>query len=569
MMLKSFFIIIFCSYSFLSCNEKKVHLQKTLRFSLSSEIPSLDPAVSYDQVSNTIVAQVYEPLYQFHYFKRPYTIEPFIARDLPSYSKDKKTLTLKIKNNISYHQHPELPVGRKVIAQDIVNTLKRLAFIPTQSPGFWLIDGLISGINEWRTEVGNDFNKMLQTSPNGLRIISEDTLEIKLNYPSSQLLFAFTMPFTAPCPTELLKSLQKNPVTIPDFGTGAYFIESYRQGSQITLKKFSEYISSSFPKEGISENKPQEKLPFIDSIELSIIKESNSRWLKFLAQETDIESVPKDYFPKVFDESLKLKNEFAKKPWMSFLMPTLTLWWVGFNMNDDTVGADLNLRLAIAHAINTAKYREVFTSNLALPMTSIIPPMIAGHTPFNKNYEYDIAKAKEYLKKSLIVKKSKNPILEFAVRSNDSVGRQMAEFFQMELKNIGLELHIQPMPFQAFLEAQKKGQLQFFIDGWALDYPHPANMIQLLSKKNFSPGPNNTHYYHPKIEKIYNDLLAPIEDEQMLQKYVAEIQDQLYIDVPWIPLMQSRGANIIHNKVKNYNPSPVINNYFKYLDIEL
>lgn len=568
-MIKNFVSILLLIFICTSCLDKKTLMHKSLKLSLSSEVPSLDPAVSYDQVSNEILAQVYEPLYQFHYFDRPYKIEPLIAKSLPKYSTDKKILTIELKKDIYYHSHPNLPKARFVTAQDIVNAIKRLAFIPSKSPGFWLIDGLIVGINDWRSNVGNDFEKMMSTTPSGLKIISDDTIQISLNYPSSQLLYALAMPFTAPCPTELLKELHHQPVTAPDYGTGAFYIESYRPGNQVTLKSFATYKSSTFPKEGISATKEGTPLPLIQEIQFSIIKESNSRWLKFLADETHIESVPKDYFPKVFDESLKLKNEFLHKPWVSFLVPTLTLWWIGFNMNDAVVGKDLNLRLAIAHAIDTNKYRSVFTSNLALPMNSIIPPLISGHVPFTKIFEANLEQAKTYLKKSQYFSAKNRKPLKFTVRSNDSVGRQMAEFFQMELENIGLEITIDPMPFQAFLEALRKGQLQFFVDGWAMDYPHPANMVQLLSKKNFSPGPNNTYYHHEKIEKIYEKLLEPIEDEKLLQSHITNVQDQILKDVPWIPLMHSRGASIINNRIKNYNPSPVIHNKYKYLDLEI
>jgi oligopeptide transport system substrate-binding protein len=568
-MIKFLFCISLLSFLLTGCYDKKTIMQKKLKLSLSSEIPSLDPSVSYDQVSQTVVAQVYEQLYQFNYYIRPYIIEPLIAENLPKYSADKKVLTITLKKDIPYHTHPLIPAKRFVTAQDFINAFKRLAFIPTQSPGFWLIDGLISGINEWRNTVGSDIDKMIATTPKGLKAINNHTLQITLNYPSSQLLFALTMPFTAPCPSELIKKLQVEPITTPDYGTGAYFIESYRAGNQITLKQFPAYKSSVFPNEGISATQANTKLPLIQEIEFSIIKESNSRWLKFLAQETHIENVPKDYFPKVFDESLKIKNDFADKPWISFLIPTLTLWWIGFNMNDPVVGSDINLRLAIAHAIDTAKYRKIFTSDLAQPMISIIPPLIAGHTAFTQNFDYNVELAKNYFKKSKFANSKAKKILKFSVRSNDSVGRQMAEFFQMELKTIGLEISIDAMPFQAFLEAQRKGQLQFFVDGWAMDYPHPANMVQLLSKKNFSPGPNHTYYKNDKVEQVYDQLLEPIEDEKTLQGLIDTVQQQLLKDVPWIPLMQSRGAAIINNKIKNFNPSPVIQNNYKYLDLEI
>lgn len=560
-------ILCFLFLTITACFNKKVVIPKNLNLSLSSDIPTLDPAVSYDEVSNEILAQIYEPLYQFNYYTRPYQIEPLIADALPVYSSNKKTLTIKLKSSIKYHPHPLLAANRFVQAQDVVNALKRLAFIPTQSPGFWLIDGLVTGINEWRIEIGNDINKFLNSNPKGLKVIDDNTLEISLNYPSSQLIYALTMPFSAPCPTELIKSLYEKPITIPDYGAGAFFLESYRPGSQVTLQSFHDYSASQFPQGDNSTTKAGEKLPLLEKVQFTIVKESNSRWLKFLSQETQIGSVPKDYFSKVFDENLKLKNEFSDKPWMSFLIPTLTLWWVGFNMNDLIVGSDLNLRLAIAHAIDTAKYRKVFTAGLAQKMNSLIPPFIPGHIPFENEFELNIEKAKNYLKKSKFkATKNLSPSLKFSVRSNDSTGRQMAEFFQMELRNIGLEISIDPMPFGAFLEAQRKGQLQFFIDGWAMDYPHSANIIQLLSNKNFSPGPNHTYYQHPKIEKTYEQLLSPIQDEKLLQSLITIVQQQVIKDVPWIPLMQSRGATIINNKVKNFNPSPVIHNNLKYLD---
>lgn len=564
--MKKIYLLSPLIFIILSCFNKDVTDMKILKLCLSSDIPSLDPSVAYDQVSNQVLAQVYEPLLQFNYYSRPYSLEPLIASEMPHYSDDNKTITIKIKEKIFYHSHPQLSKDRTVVAQDFINSFKRLAFIPTQSAGFWLIDGIILGINKWRNEVGSDIKKMIQTTPEGLIVIDDHTLQIKLTMASSQLPFALSMPFTAPCPIEVLESLLKNPPTTTDYGTGAFYISNYRPGSSVVIKKFEKYNSSTFPSDGVSETIPGSKLPLLNEVRFTIIKESNTRWLKFLAEETHLESVPKDYFPKVFDENLKLKNEYSKKPWNSFLIPTLTLWWIGFNMKDPVVGQDLNLRLAIAHSIDAAKYRKVFTSDIALPMNSIIPPMISGHIPFKKIFNYDIEVAKRYLKKSNI--NLSNTKLKFAVRSNDSVGRQIAEFFQTQLQNIGLKVSIEPMQFQAFLEAQRKGQLQFFVDGWAMDYPHPANMIQLLSKKNFPPGPNHSYYSNNIAEDLYEKLLLPSTDEHLLQNYIAQLQDIITKDVPWIPLMHSRGATIVNKYVKNFNPSPVIQNDLKYIDID-
>ena len=111
--------------------------------SISSNLDSIDPAVSYDSVSGTVVYQVYEQLYQYSYLKRPYEIEPLLAESLPKISEDQLTITIKIKKDVLYHSDPSLKLGRTVRAEDFITQIKRLAFIPTRSTGSWLFEGIM------------------------------------------------------------------------------------------------------------------------------------------------------------------------------------------------------------------------------------------------------------------------------------------------------------------------------------------------------------------------------------------------------------------------------------------
>lgn len=43
----------------------------------------LDPARSYSANESLITAQIYEPPLQYHYLKRPYTLEPLTAAMMP------------------------------------------------------------------------------------------------------------------------------------------------------------------------------------------------------------------------------------------------------------------------------------------------------------------------------------------------------------------------------------------------------------------------------------------------------------------------------------------------------
>ncbi|MBV1875619.1 MAG: peptide ABC transporter substrate-binding protein, partial [Cycloclasticus sp.] len=56
---------------------------KVIYSSISERPKHLDPAKAYSSNEYAIIAQVYEPLFQYHYLKRPYQLEPLLAAAMP------------------------------------------------------------------------------------------------------------------------------------------------------------------------------------------------------------------------------------------------------------------------------------------------------------------------------------------------------------------------------------------------------------------------------------------------------------------------------------------------------
>ena len=92
-------LIIISSLLLFSC--KKEGDPNTLNVSISGEISTLDPANSYDTISASIVYQGYEQLFEYHYLKRPYTLQPLLAESLPLIEDGGKKYTIKI---IQFHR---------------------------------------------------------------------------------------------------------------------------------------------------------------------------------------------------------------------------------------------------------------------------------------------------------------------------------------------------------------------------------------------------------------------------------------------------------------------------------
>ncbi|MBY0413637.1 MAG: hypothetical protein K2Q18_05710, partial [Bdellovibrionales bacterium] len=246
-------------------------------------------------------------------------------------------------------------------------------------------------------------------------------------------------------------------------------------------------------------------------------------------------------------------------------MPTLTWWWLTFNMKDPLLGKNLNLRKAIAHAIDINKYIQLFTNNTGQKANSILPPGVFGYDPNEiLPYEFNLDKARDYLTKAGFPEGKNLPELVYNTRSGSNQNDARAEYFKTQLGTIGIKVKITKNNFNQYLEKSRTGHLQFFQDGWTLDYPDAENVFQLLNPVNFPPGPNSSFYNRPELNKLYEKMsVLPDGPEKMAM--IREMGKIVNADVPWVMLYYSRNFIVYHDYVKNYRPSDLISNYPKYI----
>lgn len=567
-------ILVLCSL-IISCTRKSKDDKSTMNFPLSGEISTLDPANSYDTVSMSVVYQGHEQLFEYHYLLRPFKIIPLLAEGMPKIENNGKRYTIKIKKNIQYHKSPAFKgQSRYVKAQDFINQIKRLAFKPLRSNGWWLFDGRIKGINQFRDEVGSDFEKMKSTKIEGLTAVDDHTLVIDLIKPYPQMINALAMSFTSPVPVEVLNHYN-NALDEVLVGTGPYKLDKWVRASKVSMSKWENYHKSFYPAQGdrLAHSRKMlddsgKRLPFIEKINFHIIKESQTRWLQFLSSNLDFLRVPKDNYNSLVTPSGELTKEYKKKNISLEIYSTLTFWWISFNMKDPFLGKNINLRKAIAHSINIDRYIQTFTNNIGLKANSIYPPGVPGYDPTRKlPYEYNIEKAKEYLAKAGFPEGKGLPELVYDSRGSSTTQRQRAEYIKNELGKIGIKVKVNMNTFPAYLKKAKEGKLQIWLDGWSLDYPDAENVLQLLTTKNHAPGPNATMYSNEEFDKNFEKLklMQNTKDKFSLMK---EMENIVIEDMPWSLLYYSRDYIIYHNRLKNFRYSDLIVNKVKYLRLK-
>lgn len=538
-------------------------IKKTLSVAINNHIGNFDPASVFTDDSLKVIGQSVETLFQYHYLKRPYEVIPLLAEDMPKISNKGLRYTIKIKKDVFYHHDKT----RFVTAHDFINQIKRLVFKPLNSNGNWLFEGKIVGINEFTTSVGSDFSKMLATPIEGIRAIDDFTLEINLVRPEPNLLYFLCMPFTAPVPKEVLIK-HNNDLSNVIIGTGPYVFKGVKK-DVISFEQNPNFRNEFYPSAGDRYANTEDllmsssqKIPFIKRIEFHIIAEEEEQWKALKEQKIDILSVPKSKLSKLADPNSEISKLVDSKVLELKHFSKLSSRWLAFNMSDPILGQNLNLRKAIAHAIDYDKYIQLMSSNTNLRANSLINPSIPGYRPTQKmSYDYDLNKAKEYLKKSGL--DPQNIKLTYSTRGKRETHFTEAIFFKESLARLGIHLEIQYLDFLAFLKKGRAGELQFFTDSWIFDYPDAENVLQLLISKN-TPGLNKSAYKNSKLDLLYEKLARTLDPNERF-KIIQEFEQIIDTEIPWILLMFESSYILYSSKIKNFRKSFFIRNHFKYL----
>jgi ABC-type transport system substrate-binding protein len=544
-----------------------------VRLSLDDKIESLDPAKAYSDDSLLVSAQVLEPLYEYHYLKRPYEVEPLVADGLLQISKDGKTIRVNLKKNIFYHPHEAFRGRRReLVADDFVIAFKRLALKGLKSPSRSLFSDLIEGFNNYGELVQENWTRIKKTPLSGVQANGKYSLVLRLTRPEPNLIYYLALNFTTPVPYELLEHFH-NDLGKTLIGTGPFQLTSL-SNDHIDLHRNQQYREEFYPTSGdryanverLLDSKKQ-LIPFVDRVRFNITVNEEDRWNKFLQKEIDVLTVPKTFLPKIYDKEGELAPELKERNVLLKQFPTLANRWLAFNMRHPLFKDNVHLRKAIAYGIDYDAYVKVLSQNTNLRANSILVPGIAGYRPTKDfRFHFDLVLAKKHLKLSGYSDPSKFPAITYSTRGNQAIHLVEADFIKSQLENLGFQVNIEVLSFADFLTKGREGKLMFFTDNWLFDYPDGENILQLLVSSNY-PGINKSGYNNPQVDQLY-ELLKETTNLDKREQLIQEMEEIIFNDAPWIPLMYESSFVIHYPEIRNYRKSSIIRNYVKYLKVE-
>jgi ABC-type transport system substrate-binding protein len=565
--------------------------QKVLRYAFPVAETGFDPA-QISGYSNTIASEIFDAPLQFAFLGKPGRVRPNTLVAMPEISSDFKTFTFHVKPGIYFADDPAFKGSRReLVAADYVYAYKRLYDPRNKGTFLFLLENAkVLGLSELRHEAlagKRDFDYDREVE--GLRTLDRYTFQIKLAQPSPRFLLNLTDSAWAGAVAREVVEYYGDRISEHPVGTGPFRLAAWRRASRIVLERnpgFREvrYDEQAPPGDAMAEaavaHLQGKRLPLVDRVEISIIEETQPRWLAFLNGEHDlIEDVPPEYVDFAMPQG-HLAPNLARRHIEMLRYPRAYIAFSYFNMEDPVVGGytpdKVALRRAISLAVDIGKEIRLVRHNQAIPGQSLIAPGASGYDPAFKSEmsDFDPARAKALLDMYGYVDRDGDgwrdlpdgePLdLEYAIQP-DQQSRQLAEQWKKNMDAIGIRMHFKTAAWSENAKASTAGKLQMWGMGWG-GSPDGSDLLALA----YGPAKgeaNHARFDLPAYNRVFEEQ-RPMPDGPEREAVFLEAKKLLAAYMPYKVHVHRFFTDLVQPWVIGYHHNTFIRSAWRYVDID-
>ncbi len=501
-------IMVVCCLLILSaaCSPPSGEIHHIFRYNESKGITSLDPAFSRNQALIWPVTQLFNGLVQLD---DSLHVVPAIA-DLWQISQDGTIYTFHLRDSVLFHPSIHFPGGtRRVVAGDFVYSFNRIADPETASPGAWIFSYI-------RTE-------------EGFAALNDTTLVIRLNEPFPPFLSILTMPYCFVVPHEVVEA-EGDEFGFSPVGTGPFVFKYWSRDEMLVFVRNPAYFE--FDSSGT-------RLPYLDAVNISFIKDKQSEFLEFMKGNLDfLSGVHPAYKDELLTRSGTLNPVHADR-FRLVTQPYLNTEYLGFLVDSAKLEAsdpvlNINVRKAISYGFDRVRMMKYLRNNLGYPATAgFIPAGLDGGLEPGEGYSYRPDYARILLAGSGYNEGEGIPEITLTTTSDYL---DLCEFIQYELQSVGLKLNINVATGASFRNMVANSNLAFFRGSWIADYADAENFLSLFYSGNYSPaGPNYTHFSSDEFDRLY-ERAGRVTDLQERNGLYRQMDRIIIENAPVVPL---------------------------------
>ena len=562
---------------------------KLLRISFPVAETGFDPVRVSDLYSNIVNEAIFERLLTYDYLARPAKLIPMTAESMPEVSEGGRTYIVHLKRGIHFAPDPAFKGQRRELtAEDYVYSFKRFADPANRAPYGFMLQGKIVGLDE-QTEAAKKSGKFdYDATIPGLVALDKYTLRFKLT--GADFLFPYTLAHVPFCAVarEVVEAYG-NDVQAHPVGTGPYVLKEWRRAAKITLEANPSYreVTWNFQADGNSRDEALatemkgKKIPQIGRVEISIIEESQSRWLAFERKELDYLALPATFVGEALDESNNLKPKWVEQGVSLYRAVDPSVGYTFFNFRDPLVGGfakeKIALRRAIIMGFDLPAEIRVIAKNQEIQAQMPIPPGVVG---FDASYrgvnQYDPVLANRLLDYFGYKKGSDGyrtlpdgkPLTIRQATGTAAIDREYSELWKRSMDAIGIRMLFEPGKFADTLKAAKACHVMMWQASWTADYPDGDNFMQLLYGPNTGES-NNGCYESKAYDALYEKSLTLPPTSVERNRLFIDMSRQIEVDGAWNLHSSPIRNQLIRPWVKGYKKHPILQAEFVYMDVDV
>ena len=493
---------------------------------LGRDPTTLDPALTTDSTAYEIVVELFSGLMRL-------TDDPNepIVLDLAenfTVSSDGTVYRFVLREGLEFSD------GSPVTAFDFKWSWERAALPETGSPIVKEFLGDIVGINE--------IVEGEATSADGITVIDDHTLEVRIDAPKPYFIAKLTYPVTFVVNRDNVESGRENWTDDP-VGTGPFVLDSYEIGVSMVIARNEKYW---------------DRRAFLDEVQLNLA--GGSAMAMYENDEIDITGIPQSAFERVTDPAEPISKEVVEVP------PDFVTSYVGFNVEQPPFD-DVHFRRAMNYAVDKELIAEAVLQGRVRPAHGPIPPGFIGFNPDLEPLGFDVDKAVEELNMSQYADPETRPrIVLTAAGTGGSPPTWLQAVADMWARNLGVEIEFQEVEWATFLQEIDNYKLQVFTLAWSPDYPDPHTFVDVLFRSDSTI--NQTRYGNAEVDALLDEATTEPDPARRIQLY--QEAEQIIVDeAAWVPMWWgSNGRILVKPHVNGFRISPLGGYFFKDVWLE-
>lgn len=514
--------------------ETKEAISQSIVISTPAPISTLDTTQTTDKNTFTMVQHLFEGLTRFVETTTPV---PGIAKTI-DVSEDGKEYNFTLREDAKWSN------GETITAHDFEYAWKRLLSPDTQGPNAYLLDNVVNGL-----AVRNGEKPVDEV---GFKATSDTEFKVTLENPQPSFLSVLAIGWLAPQQQAYVEKTGAAYGTNSDslLYNGAFVLTNWDGTSDTwTLEKNKEYYDQEAVK--------------LEEVSVQTLKEENTGISLFEGGDLDLVRISGQNVAQYSNlDGYVTFNDVAN----SFL---------DFNKKEGSPLANLDLRKAIALAIDKDALTESVLADGSKPLNGLVPAGLYSNPETNEDYRkysgdhvtYNVDEAKKHWKQA---QKEVGEKLEVNLLAADTdQGKKVSEYIQSQLEeNLpGLKINVNLQPSNNVNQSRREKNYEISLSGWIAGSSEIDSYFNLyVTNSSYNYGNYNNKEYTDLVVKAKtvdaNDSNKQFEDYKKAEEILLE-QDSAHV-----PVYQSASNYLVNPKIKNVE-YPSYGGYFFLRNAEL